>query len=89
MTDLLSLIPEERPRQFLMASPEEQAARGRWFLMTYALGGSTEYSWFVAMGEELSNMLPILATIVDEDIEQALRDREHPDRPVLEWTPTP
>lgn len=91
MTDILNLIPKERPTTFDQLSDEEKRVRGRYFLMVYAMGASVEYAWFHALDaspQHSTEMRAIVGETIDEDIEQALGARNEPGRAVLDWTST-
>jgi hypothetical protein len=74
---LLRLIPEEEmPGAFINATDEEQAWRGRLFLMMYSMHGNAPHAWFVALStdpDHVREMKPFVASIPDSDIVGALR----------------
>ena len=50
---VLWLLPDDVPAAFLRLSPDEQAWRGRMFLMTWILAGQhIQYAWWAAMNDD-------------------------------------
>lgn len=84
-------LPKDRPASFELLDDDEKRVRGRYFLMVYAMGASVEYAWFHAMSEEADHsreMRTIVDSTADEEIDEALRLRDVPGRPVMDWSPT-
>lgn len=90
--DPLRLLPQEVPNQYAMLSDEEKAVRGRYFLLVFSMGAGVEYAWFNALSAEPQHnaeMKVILSTITDDAIIEAVRNRDDPERPVMNWEATP
>ena len=80
---LLQLLPSEPPWSFLDLPPAEQAWRGRVFLMTWSMGGTTVFSWSVALNDEPLHNAELIALEVntpDERIRSEVERRRAEDR---------
>jgi len=64
---VLRLLPEDLPEWFLGLSPEEQALRGRYYLISYCavVGADPEMLWLSAMMEDRTFMKGEVAKIPD------------------------
>ena len=50
---VLRLLPAQVPDTFLLLSAEEQAWRGRYFLMAWVLNGqNVEHAWWAALADD-------------------------------------
>ena len=80
---LLQLLPSEPPWSFLDLSREEQAWRGRVFLMTWSMGGTTVFSWSVALNDtplHNAELIALVANTPDERIRSEVERRRAEDR---------
>lgn len=74
--DVLRLLPEERPAEFDRLPTDEQAWRGRYFLMVYALDASEHLAWASALDEDPEAAADVKALVErtpDYQIVEALR----------------
>ena len=78
LTDaLLRLIdPEDIPASFVALLDGEQAACGRYFLMTWALSRNTAYAWSITLSESLDAISATLTDINHDAICDGLRRAE-------------
>jgi hypothetical protein len=86
--ELPALLPDELSSMFRRLGSAEQRVRGRYFLMVYAMGASIDYAWFNAMNREPEHfeaIREIVDGVDDGEIRHALRHRDDPGLPVLEW----
>lgn len=69
---VLRLLPDEVPPSFLALPPEEQAWRGRYFLMTWALHEQhAAFAWSAALAnspEHVKEAKLVVSEVRDEDI---------------------
>lgn len=71
---VLRLIPTEgMPDSFRVMPEEEQAWRGRYFLMTWVLSHHTAYAWSIALAEPEETGKATVAGIEDDAILAGLR----------------
>ena len=66
---VLRLLPEEIPSAFFQFSTEEQAVRGRYFLMTWVVIRDIAYAWWVALGYD-----PAFYKVMKETVDGTLDD---------------
>lgn len=74
---MLALLPPEPPWVFQSLPREEQAWRGRLFLIAYVMTDHVPYSWAFALNNEPTHVAEsklIVAGTADEVIVQGLRD---------------
>jgi hypothetical protein len=76
---LLRLLPAEMPLAFLALPPEEQAWRGRYFLMVWAADFPEHYAWAHAMQlTHAAEVKKLVESIDDRDIVEQVQMRiEH------------
>ena len=76
---LLQLLPDEVPIAFLALPPEEQAWRGRYFLMVWAADFPEHYAWAHAMQEtDAAEVKKLVESIEDQNIVDQVQMRvEH------------
>lgn len=76
---LLALLPDEIPAAFLARPPEEQAWRGRYFLMVWAADFPEHYAWAHAMQQtDAAAVKALVESIEDKDIVDQVQMRiEH------------
>lgn len=86
--DVLRLLPEERPAAYTNLPPDEQAWRGRYFLMVYAMDASEEFAWANALNDREGDAAnkALVERTPDFQIVEALRLR-NADRATLPDTP--
>jgi hypothetical protein len=77
---LLALLPDEIPSGFLALPPDEQAWRGRYFLMVWAADFPEHFAWAAAMvqGTEATETKALVESVDDAQIAEQVRLRnEH------------
>jgi hypothetical protein len=76
---VLRLLPSELPGFFLSLPPEEQAWRGRYFLMCWGADLPEAYSWMHAMQQtDAASVKELVESIEDQDIADQVQMRiEH------------
>jgi hypothetical protein len=86
---LLALLPDEIPSAFLALPPEEEAWRGRYFLMVWAADFPEHFAWAAAMvnGTEATETKALVESVDDAHIVEQVRLRnEHYAAPAAEAT---
>ncbi len=80
---LLQLLPSEPPWSFLDLPPAERAWRGRFSLMTWSMGGTTVFSWSMALNDtpiHNAEVIAIVANTPDERIRYEVERRRAEDQ---------
>lgn len=74
---VLRLLPEDPPDSFLRLPPEEQARRGRLWLVMYGAGYDPVHAWwFVTQPEsDIGQMLASIKDLPDEELPKMLQGR--------------
>ena len=75
---ILALLPDDDdlPFSFRRLAPEEQAWRGRLFLMTWVISGHEAFSWSTALGDfepHNTESRALVASVSDERLIEELR----------------
>ena len=86
---ILALLPEDVPFSFHAMPPEEQAWRGRYFLVAWSAGYETNHAWWLAMldlPEFIEGAKDTLSRVVDTEIPRMLEGRRSYEREIARQT---
>lgn len=75
---VLGLLPEDVPLPFLTMPPEEQAWRGRYYLVAWAAGYEIGYAWWLALNDEphhVAGAHDTLSRVADSEIPRMMAAR--------------